>query len=83
MTFENDYQSINQIIRDTMTWSCFMNYFRYGGTGRGRSMGSNYWWSNNRGIKCYNIFMTIKADFHSVHFSERSILCNRFLLKCV
>ena len=24
-----------------------------------------------------------EADFHSVHFSERSILCDRFLLKCV
>ena len=25
----------------------------------------------------------LKADFHSVQFSERSILCDRFLLKCV
>lgn len=29
MNFENAYQSTNQIIRDTVTWSCFMNYFRY------------------------------------------------------
>ena len=25
----------------------------------------------------------VKADFHSVQFSERADLCDRFLLKCV
>ena len=31
---------------------------------------------------CAMVFV-VKADFHSVQFSERSILCDRFLLKCV
>ena len=27
--------------------------------------------------------LQVKADFHSVQFSERAEFCDRFLLKCV
>ena len=34
-------------------------------------------------ISRHAAYFTVKADFHSVQFSERAKFCDRFLLKCV